>query len=1460
MRRFVSWIARFLLLSLVLGAVGGYLFADHYYNDKALAKRICDGFNKTHRGRLYIERIHWKPTAVLQLLKDSYDDVEITDLRIYDSRGALVLRVPRAVGRIRLWDIILRGDFFLERLTVRQAAVWLERFHRPDGPNAEGANTEVGLVGAFEKRTDVEEETSSGDASERQTFIVVDRFDLSGVSVHGHFAPVRFDLSRGSLGGGLRYASAGGGRPASLHYDLRPRAAGGAIQVRNKRFSLAALEVDRLAATREHPDQTSLKARVQVDAARLALQGGLVGLGSDAGAQIALQLRVEAFAEVASKLLDRSIEEEGSVLRARVTGPVSDPRTRLHLHGLGMRSGAVALRSIRVNARYATGLLTLKEARAKTLGGRLRARGRLVIGSGAYRATVEARRVRTAQLLPPDNQSLAGTVSGWLDAEGALADLGRGFTRFRFTLDRIPTPGPLPTHVSVSGALYASASRLDVRRLTVQSPEMALKTHGRIWPQRQQMDLALKAEARRLRRTLLRMGKPPLVAAARLFGRLRGTFDNPTFHGRGTAFGIRSGGVQLRRVNAALALRNGTVHAMHMRAALYRGQLYGQARVGLFRGSLRRPYRRTPLWARGGVRNLDLEPATGGAVEALVNGRFRIRGTPGFLRGQLRARSRVLWAARQWYRDARLRVTFRGDRYEVHRARVEREGGGHVSLSGHFSTARRGKLDLTADVQRLPLAAFPGLDGERPPATGTLTSRHLHLGGTFGAPVLDGTLHLVRAALRQVGAGGGAVTLRSEGNHTRLSGRLLPWVHVERGRLDLGSRKRVSLRVRLADVPLERFVPELRAGGRNVTGRLSGTLLLEIDARHGLRRAHLDVDKLWVRLVRPEEPFSGQSREAVLLRNKGPLRLTFEDGQLRVERFVLTDGHDLHRLRLAGTVSPHASRLRLHGQVDLVPLEVLLATQFERLRGVVAVDLTVTGPPTAARIAGTLYPAGVVVRTPDLDGEAVVRAGVIRVSNRALTLAGLRVQIVDDEVEVNGRIALASLRPTTLDLSIRGNLSPSAIELIASAYVDHATGAPSRVRLRLVGPVAEPYLLGRLNLGVLSMGLQSTGKELGLQSGRVEFGRDGLTLTDVRGTLDGGPFALDGEVALKGLSLDGVNLHFVGESIPHRSGGSYEVEVSPDVTLSGRGPPETGWTLAGIVDVVEGRYIQKFDINPVQRILSPRRTYESSEPFYAGSPLLENLRLNLTVSSTGTMRVRNNVADIGLEGDLSVTGTLPDMQIGGTVSVKEGTFRIPFLRGRYTDASGSVDFDRGRAEGKDEPYVRLMGSTTYTDRSETEHEISLTVEGFLSHLVPTWQSNTGLTSSQVLTLLATSRTPDDLRKGRSAGLPNLAPLIEDYIPLDLQLDLSSDSVQVYVERKLGRFFRVKGTGEFGYSGSQRQEGMLIFRVTDHLSLQGRIQRRVQGEDVTEEADTLNGRVEARYRIRLRGNLRRALGF
>ncbi len=1040
------------------------------------------------------------------------------------------------------------------------------------------------------------------------------------------------------------------------------------------------------------------------------------------------------------------------------------------------------------------------------------------------------------------------------------------------------------------------------------------------------MDLALKAEARRLRTFLLRLGKPPLLMALSLVGRAKGDLLNPRFVGSTRLLGIRSGPVRLRRVTANLGLADGTLSARDVRTRLLGGTVSAWARVKLYDRDLRRMYGTQRIKAAGSFADLSTLGPTRGAVRALFGGRFHVAGPLGHLRGGLTARSRSLWAARQRYRNARLDLRFDPRKVVIDRALMFRNPSQYMSVKGKVYT--RGRVALKVTLRRLPLSLIPSLSGPNPPVSGTVDTEGLTVLGTTAAPVLDGTVRLLRVALRGVDAGGGTVRLSPDaaGTRTRVSGSLLSFLSFLGGSsLSLSAPATADLRFAFSDVPLETYLPELARLG-DVRGRVSGTLSLTTGGPTGVRRARLVIRKLRATLRRPVDPFEEAPRQAALIQNWGDMVVTYDGEKLTFQRFMVTDRRELHKLTISGSVSPRALKLRLRGRVDLLPLEMLAGADISRLRGNVGVNLYVDGSPDSPRINGAIYPASVTLRTPALEDDIVIRGGAILVSNRALDLRGLRVILADDEAELNGLVLLRRLVPGRLALTLRGDLSPKGLGILASEWVQRPRGRSSRMDLRVGGTIQDPVIDGVVILSQMHMGLRGLGKELSIRSGRVEFTRGNVHLTSIRGKVDDGPFELNGDVALRGLSMNGLDLRFVGESIPHLSGGSYEVELNVYVRLTGRGDyrmcltratagiqPEpgsepgaragaragaapfsrgglrgttwgrresSGWgrhrhgrlqtlhvagdpkqcyTLAGTVDVVDGRYIRKFSINPVQRILSPSRVDESAASSAEENEFLRNLKLNLTVTM-GSLRVKNNLADIGLEGDLTVSGFYTSYRIGGTVLFKEGSFTIPFLRGRYGSISGSVSFDRGRPEGIDEPYVILKGSTTYTDRSETEHDINLSVTGYLNRLVPRWSTSTGLTSSQTLILLATGRTPDQLRKGRSASIPNLAPLIADYLPVDLQLDLSSDSVQVFVEKRLGRYFKLRGEVEMGYSGSQRQEGKLIFQVTDALSTQIRAKRKEQGEDVTVEDDTLSGRVEMRYRIRLRTSIRRSLGL
>jgi len=1519
MRRVVIFFGRLVLISLIMGVAGGYYVANRYFNDEALAKRLTENFNRTHRGRIQIGSIHWRSKAILQLLRNGYDDVVVTDLRIYDSRGHLALHVPRAVGRIKLWDIILKGDFFLEQLYADQATVRLERYLRPDGPDQAGDRYEIGLAGAFEttkKAAKKDQAAKKRESSGQRTFMVVKRFDLAGVTLITDFGDVGFRLDDVSLAGRLHYASASTRQPARLFYDLRPAAQGGTLRYKDQLFDISRVKVRRLSATRDHPDRVAMDATVGVDKATLTVRGGLFGLGQKAkrkggegaspgGPTVSLQATATTFGGLLARLSGRQVVDHGSRLEASLRGPITDPAGVVRVSGLGLRHGKVVAKELEVAARYETGVLLVDQLVAKVLGGRLDARARLDLGSGQWRATLRAKGVDTSGALAENlRESLGGRVNGWLDAAGQVDDPTRGWTRFDVELARHAKKGPLPRRLRVEGDLHASPERLDIRRLTFRSTVLTARAKGRFWPQTLRMDLALKAEAKRLRGLLMKLGKPPLVAALSVAGRAKGRVYNPRFVGAAQAYGVRSGPVRLRRITAAVGLANGNLAAKDVRTQLYGGTISAWAQVGLYDRDVRKMYRNSHLKAGGQFAGINTAGPTGGALRALFGGRFDVNGPLGHLRGGLTARSRSLWAARQRYRDAQVGLRFRPGQVTIDKALVFRSPKQYLSVKGKVYT--RGRIALKVTLRRLPLSLVPALAGPDPPVTGTVDTEALTIGGTTAAPVLEGTVRLLRAAIRGVPAGGGTIRLapNAAGDRTKVSGSLLSFLTFvgSRSRLGLGSPPVADLSFDFHDVPLHTYLPELARLG-DIQGKVSGTLALTAGAPGGVQKARLTIRRLHATVTKPPDPFDDRPPDPAVVKNWGDIVMTYDGERLTVRRFILTGEKERHRLALSGTVGPRSMDLRVRGRLDLLPLEMLAGAKLARLRGNVGVNLSIKGSPQEPQVYGAVYPASVTLRTPGLDDDLIVRGGAVVISNKALDLRGLRIILADDEAELNGLVHLADWTPGNLALTLVGDLSPKGLGILASEWVQRPRGQSSRIDLRVGGTLADPEINGILALGRMQMGLKGLGKELAISSGRVDFTKGIVRLSAVRGKVDDGPFELSGDVALKGFAMNGLDLRFEGESIPHRSGGSYEVELNMKVRLTGRGDyrmcrarkggftiggaarrkpgwadrfstthrrrpiqtlhtagdPKQCYTLSGTVDVVDGRYIRKFSINPVQRILSPSRVDESAASAGEENEFLRNLKLSLVVTM-GSLRVKNNLADIGLEGDLTASGFYTDYRIGGTVQFKEGSFTIPFLRGRYGSVTGSVNFDRGRPEGIDEPYVSLQGTTTYTDRSETEHEINLSITGYLNRLIPRWSTNTGLTSSQTLILLATGRTPDQLRKGRSASIPNLAPLIADYLPVDLQLDLSSDSVQVFVEKRLGRFFKLRGEVEMGYSGSQRQEGSLIFRVTDALSTQVRAKRREQGEDVTVEDDTLSGRVEVRYKIKLRTSLRRSLGL
>jgi hypothetical protein len=338
----------------------------------------------------------------------------------------------------------------------------------------------------------------------------------------------------------------------------------------------------------------------------------------------------------------------------------------------------------------------------------------------------------------------------------------------------------------------------------------------------------------------------------------------------------------------------------------------------------------------------------------------------------------------------------------------------------------------------------------------------------------------------------------------------------------------------------------------------------------------------------------------------------------------------------------------------------------------------------------------------------------------------------------------------------------------------------------------------------------------------------------------------------------------------------YALRLSPRVRLSG----EHGkLKLSGTIALVDGRYTEKFDIKDL--VVKPQ-VLEVEPPFWEGIPLLEQLQLDVAVTSAGTLAVNNNIANLNVTVPrLTIGGTLERPTFDGAVLVEEGgRFTIPFLSANFVSDRGSIVFDPNRPFPSRTPRLDIRASAEWRDRYEQVHLFHLTVRG--TYLEPDLdlRSSRGWDKAQVLAALLTGATPDQLRRviqsspttsaaagtrGGGSTADNLLKmatnslignLIEDPLKSVFRLDvarieLGLDSVFVNICPWVRDWVRICGTGDVGFVSTTRYTGSFELKATDFFSVLGLVERVERGLDTTQDIVT-RGRFQLRLRYPILG--------
>lgn len=630
------------------------------------------------------------------------------------------------------------------------------------------------------------------------------------------------------------------------------------------------------------------------------------------------------------------------------------------------------------------------------------------------------------------------------------------------------------------------------------------------------------------------------------------------------------------------------------------------------------------------------------------------------------------------------------------------------------------------------------------------------------------------------------------------------------------------------------------------------------------------INNLLVRVFQPEN-----QQKFLTLRNYKPVHLKFDRNNISLKNEVFIIGNS--RFSASGNISRDNFSLTLEGNIDPAIFNSWVVSPFKGLSGSAGITAFLKGPWKTPDIKVSLSSDDLRFLLNQTNKFISVKGLRVGISEKNLTF---KFKIIENTSLLNaeGEASLRNFRIKDYALNLNGKASGDLSSLFFKDIIRKSSGF-LKLNLIVKGSGKKPSISGTVFPDNLELLIRNLPHAITLKKGYLEVNEQFVAFRDLGGDYGDGTFAINGNVnVFPELNFD-LNVTAAGVSV--NSPTVYSVELNAALRLAGK--PDNS-TITGRLDVVNGRYIQNYDI--VKHVLTFKRFSEKSTHIWDTIPWIGNARLAINLHSSGDLSVENNIANIQLDGALAVDGILKKPELKGKISVLSGTFKIPFLRGQYETDTGSIDFDRTK-----KPFLTLEGNTSIEDNYGDEVLIKLKLSGPIDKVTIQLSSLPEMEQGQILMLLASGKTTQELRRqwhgdpkslsgtGSTSYNPVevydqpikqitgdfLSSLVENPIKMVTKLDtirfeLGSDSFQIKLTKKFLKRIALKSEVEVGFMGKNRQEGSVEIKLHDRVSIDSNVRRYVPGINEYEYEQPLKGRIQLKYKIKLKGGIRTILGI
>ncbi len=377
----------------------------------------------------------------------------------------------------------------------------------------------------------------------------------------------------------------------------------------------------------------------------------------------------------------------------------------------------------------------------------------------------------------------------------------------------------------------------------------------------------------------------------------------------------------------------------------------------------------------------------------------------------------------------------------------------------------------------------------------------------------------------------------------------------------------------------------------------------------------------------------------------------------------------------------------------------------------------------------------------EIEGIRIHNDGPIRVSliDRVAHVDSLRLVAEDTQLSATGTANFAGQRELNLRADGRLNL-----KLIQALRPDvHSTGLVT-FGVVIGGEMADPNVRGRLQISNGAVSVTDFPNGLSDIDGTLLFNQDRMQIQSLTTRTGGGELKLEG-FATYGRTV-GLNLSAQGKNIRLRYPQGVSSTVDTNLRLEGS---LQNLNLSGDMTVTRFAVNPQFDL--ATYLASSNRP---AEPPNMLSPL-NNLHLDVHVSSTPELQVQTSLAKLAGDMDLQIRGTAVKPTVLGRINITEG--QVSFNSNVYQLERGDVTFANPT---RIDPVLDVQATTRVRD-----YEITLGFHGPVigGRLATTYRSEPPLPTADIINLLAFGYTREETEMATTQTTPTVTESVSNAI-------------------------------------------------------------------------------------------------